>query len=161
MTFLTLIETSAKPFTAARINGSPVPKQAFCGFLWLALSTMQRGISTLSWPNKLAISKLRFYRNYADWLTDSLTGVRCRATSVAKNPTADFPSKFCWQDQNFEISKSLKHIVLNMTFSLSKRLIHLLKTRALVSDREGKVDQKFRSQWAAFHHWQNITPCFR
>ena len=36
--------------------------------------------------NKLASSKLRFrVRNYAHWLTYLLTGVKCRATSVAKN----------------------------------------------------------------------------
>ena len=46
----------------------------------------------LSWvhlsPNKLASSKLRFrVRNY-DSLNYSLTGVKCRATSVAKNKLA-------------------------------------------------------------------------
>ena len=41
LTFLSLFETSANPFTAAEINGSPVSR------LRIALSTMQRGISTL------------------------------------------------------------------------------------------------------------------
>ena len=36
--------------------------------------------------NKLASLGATLVRNSADWLTDLLTGVKCRATSVAKNP---------------------------------------------------------------------------
>ena len=35
--------------------------------------------------NKLASLEATLVRNSADPLTDSLTGVKCRATSVAKN----------------------------------------------------------------------------
>ena len=37
--------------------------------------------------NKLASLEATLVRNSADPLTDSLTGVKCRATSVAKNST--------------------------------------------------------------------------
>ena len=73
-------------------------------FIWLFASN-----SNLA-ENKLASLEATLVRNSAHSLTDSLTGVRCRATSVAKNINWDIIKFFFVESVGWKQQKRMHRI---------------------------------------------------